>query len=172
MNYAINLPAILSDVDSTLKRALALHILTLFFLVNCPISYACCCICSFLSGGNQMWDQRVFVIMILMLTTPRLVEGRHHLDNLRCDVNNQDSGARVHVHTEFLLEAYDSCSVIFGRKWEQALRMGRSWNTQTGYMRGVLQLAAGHWLRRTAWDWRRALSGGSGSAEVVSCGMR
>lgn len=30
------------------------------------------------------------------------------------------------------------CSVIFGCKWE----MGRSWTTKTGYMMGVLQLAA------------------------------
>jgi hypothetical protein len=29
-----------------------------------------------------------------------------------------------------------------GCKWEQALRMHGSWNTKTGYMTGVLQLAA------------------------------
>jgi hypothetical protein len=41
-------------------------------------------------------------------------------------------------------ETYESfvCSVIFGCKWEQAFYVRRSWTTKTGYMMGVLQLAA------------------------------
>jgi hypothetical protein len=44
-----------------------------------------------------------------------------------------------------VIETYESffCSVIFGCKWEQALRMRRSWKYQNGlYMIGVLQSTA------------------------------
>jgi len=121
-------PATLSGRDPILKRAIPIsHIIVVVVFL-----FACCCICSFFCS-------RVFVITIVAQS-----QDDDYWDNLRSDVNNLlfidginnqiNNDPRMPKMVISVMRHTSHRSVIFGFKWEMALRMLRSWNTKTGYM--------------------------------------